>query len=96
MLLSLSIAICKEQTGIIAHIKNICFNGREQKGVFIMTAKRMPDYDAFVSEEKNGKHWYTNVGAAWKVAKDGISVKLTALPPDGDLVLFPHKAKPSQ
>lgn len=53
--------------------------------------KKKPDYDAYVSEENNGKHWYTKIGAAWKFSKDGISIKLTALPADGDLVLFPHK-----
>lgn len=56
-----------------------------------MTQKSKPDYDVFVSQENGDKHWYTNVGAAWNVAKDGISIKLKALPIDGDLVLFPHK-----
>ena len=55
-----------------------------------------PDFEAFVSEDYVGKDgddkaYYTKVGAAWKVAKDGISIKLQALPVNGDLVLFPAK-----
>lgn len=56
-----------------------------------MTQKSKPDYDVFVSHENGDKNWYTNVGAAWNVAKAGISIKLKALPIDGNLVLFPHK-----
>lgn len=54
---------------------------------------KKPDYEVFVSE-KNGddKNFYTRVGAAWNVAKDGISIKLKALPLDGNLVLFPPKS----
>lgn len=54
---------------------------------------KKPDYEVFVSE-KNGddKTYYTRIGAAWNVAKDGISVKLKALPLDGNIVLFPPKA----
>lgn len=53
---------------------------------------KKPDYEVFVSE-KNGddRTYYTRVGAAWNVAKDGISIKLKALPLDGNLVLFPPK-----
>jgi hypothetical protein len=61
------------------------------KEASLMGAKSKPDYDVFVSQENGDKHWYTNVGAAWNVAKDGISIKLKALPIDGNLVLFPHK-----
>lgn len=56
---------------------------------------KKPDYDVFVSREiadSNGgddKNFYTKVGAAWHVAKNGISVVLEALPKDGKLVLFP-------
>lgn len=56
-----------------------------------MAGKRQPDYDAFVSNLNQGKQWYTKVGAGWKVAKDGISIKLEGLPTDGELVLFPRK-----
>jgi hypothetical protein len=55
-----------------------------------MTQKSKPDFDVFVSQENGDKNWYTNIGAAWYVAKDGISIKLKALPMDGNLVLFPH------
>ena len=55
-----------------------------------------PDFEVFVSQDYVGqdgddKAYYTKVGAAWKVAKDGISIRLQALPVDGDLVLFPAK-----
>lgn len=58
-----------------------------------MADGRKPDFKVFVSREGNGdqKNWYTEVGAAWKVAKDGISLQLHALPTDGRLVLFPNK-----
>jgi hypothetical protein len=56
-----------------------------------MTQKSKPDFDVFVSQENGDKNWYTNIGAALYVAKDGISIKLKALPMDGNLVLFPHK-----
>lgn len=56
-----------------------------------MTQKSKPDFDVFVSQEIGDKNWYTNIGAAWYVAKEGISIKLKALPMDGNLVLFPHK-----
>jgi hypothetical protein len=52
-----------------------------------------PDYDVFVSRKgDDDKNFYTKIGAAWKVAADGISVKLQALPVDGSIVLFPPKA----
>ena len=57
-----------------------------------MADGKKPDYDVFVSREgSDQKTYYTRVGAAWKVAKDGISIKLQALPIDGSLVLFPPK-----
>ena len=57
---------------------------------------KRPDYDVFVSEKNGDKNWYTKVGAAWNVAKDGISLKLTALPLDGNLVLFPPREETVQ
>jgi uncharacterized protein (DUF736 family) len=56
-------------------------------------ANRKPDYRVMVSRESNGKAHYTEVGAGWNVAKEGISIKLHALPTDGQLVLFPRKDK---
>jgi hypothetical protein len=55
-----------------------------------MMANR-PDYEVFVSHKNGDKNYYTKVGAAWNVASDGISIKLQALPVDGNLVLFPPK-----
>jgi hypothetical protein len=52
---------------------------------------KKPNYKVFVSREVNGKTFYTEVGAAWNVTGDGISIKLVALPLDGSLVLFPPK-----
>jgi hypothetical protein len=47
----------------------------------------------FISQKgKDEKNFYTKIGAAWCVASDGISIKLTALPLDGSLVLFPPKS----
>jgi len=57
-----------------------------------MAQGRKPDFDVFVSKEREGdKPFYTRVGGAWSVAKDGISIELQALPVDGRLVLFPRK-----
>jgi hypothetical protein len=54
---------------------------------------KRPDYEVFISQKgKDDKNFYTRVGAAWNVASDGISIKLTALPLDGSLVLFPPKS----
>lgn len=52
-----------------------------------------PAYEVFISQKtKDGsKTYYTKVGAAWEVANGGLSVRLTALPLDGSLVLFPPK-----
>lgn len=57
-----------------------------------MANVKRPDYEVFVSQKgKDEKNFYTKVGAAWNVAADGISIKLQALPLDGNLVLFPPK-----
>ena len=54
---------------------------------------KRPDYRVFVSRpgKNEGETFYTEVGAAWKVSNDGISIKLHALPTDGSLVCFPLK-----
>ncbi len=53
---------------------------------------RKPDFEVFVTKEREGeKPFYTKIGGAWSVAKDGISIELQALPIDGRLVLFPRK-----
>ncbi len=60
-------------------------------------AGKKPDYKVVTSrisgEGENEKTYYTEVGAAWKVAKDGISIQLHALPVDGKMVLFPRDDK---
>lgn len=53
---------------------------------------KKPDFKVFVSRKGNDdKSFYHEVGAAWKVANDGISINLHALPTDGKLVLFPPR-----
>jgi hypothetical protein len=57
-------------------------------------AGQRPQYDVFVSREiEAGKSFYTKIGAAWDVGKDGISITLDATPVDGRIVLFPVKDK---
>lgn len=54
-----------------------------------------PDFNVYVSrsykEGSEEKNFYTQVGAAWNVAEQGVSIQLHALPVDGKLVLFPPK-----
>lgn len=61
-------------------------------------AGRKPDYKVMVSREgraKDGsdKNYYSDIGVAWRVANDGISVQLNAVPVDGRMVLFPIEEK---
>ena len=58
-----------------------------------MKSVKKPDYDALVSHGDKRKCHYTNVGAAWNVAKGGINVKLNAFPSDGNLILLPCKGE---
>ncbi len=57
-----------------------------------MSTGRKPDFRAFVSRKNGDKTYYNEIGVAWHVGSDGISIKLHALPTDGELVLFPPKA----
>lgn len=52
-----------------------------------------PKYEVFVSREGQDKNHYTKIGAAWEVAKEGISIQFDALPVDGKCVLFPIREK---
>ena len=56
-------------------------------------AGNKPDFKVLVSrtngEGEDAKTYYTQIGSAWKVAKDGISIQFNALPVDGKAVLFP-------
>lgn len=54
-------------------------------------AGKKPDYKVLVSRENGDKTYYTEIGSAWNVAKDGISIAFNALPVDGKCVLFPRK-----
>lgn len=58
-----------------------------------MAAGKRPDYKVLVSREGSDKTFYTEVGSAWRVAKDGISIQLNALPVDGKLIMFPREDK---
>lgn len=56
-------------------------------------AGQKPQWKVLVSRQSEGsdKTYYTEIGSAWNVAKDGISVQLNATPIDGRMVLFPRK-----
>ena len=59
-------------------------------------AGKKPNYKVLVSrdngEGEDKKTYYTEIGSAWNVAKDGISIQFNALPVDGKCVLFPRKS----
>lgn len=58
------------------------------------TSKK-PDLLAFATvKTKSGRTMYHKIGAAWNVAKGGISIDLFATPVDGQIVLFPPKEAP--
>ena len=64
-------------------------------GERLAMANRRPDYRVLVSRpgKSESEQYYTEVGAAWKVSNDGISIKLHPnLTVSGSLVLFPPKA----
>jgi hypothetical protein len=51
-----------------------------------------PDFYVYVSRKgSDDKNHYTRVGAAWQVSNDGLSIKLDALPTNGELICFPPK-----
>lgn len=56
-----------------------------------------PDYNAFTVIERDGdkKDFWQQVGVAFKNAGGSISVKLNALPINGELVLMEPTKKPS-
>lgn len=59
-----------------------------------MATGNKPAYDVFVSREiDKDRNFYTRIGSAWNVAKDGISIALDATPVDGRMVLFPAREK---
>lgn len=52
---------------------------------------KQPELLAYAVEEREGKSYYSKIGAAWPTQNGGFSVRLKALPIDGKLVLFPPK-----
>jgi hypothetical protein len=60
--------------------------------------QQRPDFTVFISRQVvNGdqetKNYFTEVGTAWHIDGDGISINLIAVPTDGKLVLFPTQVK---
>lgn len=56
------------------------------------TAKK-PDMRVYTATESNGKSFFHEIGAAWANSKNGYNVRLHSLPVNGELILFPPKAK---
>lgn len=55
-------------------------------------AGKKPDYAVYVTREgSDGKTFYNRIGSAWRVANDGISIRLDALPVGGEMVCFPPR-----
>ena len=50
-----------------------------------------PELFVYVTRNAGDKSFFTKVGAAWANTKGGFSVKLEALPVNGELVLLPPK-----
>lgn len=59
-------------------------------------ASKKPAYEVFVAQKNGEKNYYTKIGAAWSVSKGGLSIKLSALPLNGECVLFPLKENETQ
>lgn len=57
-----------------------------------MANGKRPDYRVFVSRQVGDKNYFTEVGAAWHVSGDGISIKLHPnIAVSDSIVLFPPK-----
>jgi hypothetical protein len=57
-----------------------------------MAQGRKPDFNVYVTREGgDGKNHYRQIGVAWSVANGGISIKLDALPVNGEAVMFPPR-----
>lgn len=57
------------------------------------TNNSKPALKAFVVTESNGKSFFHEIGAAWANSKGGYSLRLHALPVNGEIVLLPPKEK---
>ncbi len=54
--------------------------------------RRQPEMIAFVvTGSTNGKNRWRDIGAAWRNKDASLTVKLTALPVNGELVLRPRE-----
>jgi len=59
-----------------------------------MAQGNKPHYAVYVTREgSDGKNFYTRIGSAWRVANDGISIRLDALPVNGEMVCFPPRER---
>jgi hypothetical protein len=56
-----------------------------------MANGKRPDYRVFVTTKNGEKDFFHEVGVAWNVKNGGISIKLHALPPNGECVAFPPR-----
>jgi len=57
-------------------------------------SNKKPTFNAVVAREgKDGKRFYTTIGAAWPNSKGGYSIRLNALPLTGEILLFPPKTE---
>ena len=56
-----------------------------------MAQGNKPDYAVYVTRKGRDKDYYTRIGSAWQVANGGISIKLDALPVNGEMVCFPPR-----
>jgi hypothetical protein len=52
-----------------------------------------PDMKAFVVTKSGEKSFWNEIGAAWKTKNGGYSIKLHAVPVNGEIVLLPPKEK---
>jgi hypothetical protein len=52
---------------------------------------KQPALIAYTVRESGEKSFYTRIGAAWAHKKGGYSIRLDALPVNGEIVLFPPK-----
>ena len=53
--------------------------------------KKSPDLIAYNVTERNEQAFWNRIGAAWKTKSGGYTIKLEALPLNGEIVLHPPK-----
>lgn len=56
-----------------------------------MNNKNQPDLIAYTVVKSGEREFWGRIGAAWSNSKGGASLKLFALPVNGEIVLFPPK-----